>query len=123
MAYMPKMGLEEVSITNGVTPVLVEELWVDLAAPDPGTQATGDLRFLNVTGDAMAGPLTVLAPAQDTEATNKAYVDDGDAAVAEYSDMQNQGVIDYADEIVTVSTSDPVEPPSRDGLLWIKVEE
>jgi Collagen triple helix repeat (20 copies) len=27
----------------------------------------------------------------------------------------------YVDEVVTVSTSDPVGTPSRDGLLWVKV--
>lgn len=58
-------------------------LWVDLDATEglPGSggglsEAEADARYVNVTGDTMTGPLSVLTPTVSAHAATKQYVDD-----------------------------------------------
>jgi hypothetical protein len=71
-------------------------------------QATADGLYVGLTGDVLSGQLTV--PDQVA----------GASGPLPPNVLASAG---YVDEIVTISTTDPdpLVPPTRDGLLWVKV--
>lgn len=79
------------------------------------TPTVGDTAYLNVSGDAMTGPLTLAGnPSQDMQAATKAYVDTAVSAIATG--------LDYKDSVY-VATDGPINLNSNQYIdgLWIDV--